>query len=120
VTTALSMAMATATAAAVGGALHAELVAVRRQLSEVRSSEQRMRMGLGSIEQRRHDLKRTMLEFQGALIEAGVPTKQKSERDVPFWYSAGGSWQKVGLGQSQGSPHAPRSHQSRSRPHTGS
>ena len=47
-----------------------------------------------SLEAMRNEMKALLLEAKAALLEAGVPKRQKSDKDIPYWYGEH-SWSKV-------------------------
>ena len=71
-----------------------ELADTKKELENVKDSEEMQRMVIPPLEEMRRDMKTVLLATKNALLQAGVPSKQKPDTDVPFYYDAD-SWRSV-------------------------
>ena len=63
-----------------------ELADTRKELNQVQSSEELLNMMVPDLEKMRHEMKDMILKAKRAMTEAGIPTLQKADKDVPYWY----------------------------------
>ena len=65
---------------------------MKKEKEDVESRVEMLDMIVSPLEVQRREMKELLLAAKNALMEAGVPTKQKSDKDIPQFYACN-SWQ---------------------------